>query len=360
MRHPWIAAIAVALVLMAALLSVSGVTAATGQENAGALPRPAPPANRFALLNPSSFLATVGETAPDPAGEPVIVPRGTITERMTSVAQAASAESPYFGQTWLTYYGRPGIPVMGILGEYEIADLTPLLRKQARAYDVANGRTLSVTPAFHLVYGMATVAPGDDDSHLAYLEDEIVMDYVDVAAEEGFAVILDVQIGALSPSEAISQALPYLAYENVHLAIDPEFAMVHEGQAWPGDPIGYVTAEQVNEVQSVMQRYMRRNRLEGTRVLLVHQFQDNMILDADQIDASYEQVAVTISVDGWGGPWAKITKYNAFVTPDSPYAAFKLFYQWDEPVLSPAEAMGTESYANELIIDVTPNMVIYQ
>ena len=40
---------------------------------------------------------------------------------------------------------------MGILGEYHLDELTPLLRKQARAYDLANGRTMSVTPAFHLV-----------------------------------------------------------------------------------------------------------------------------------------------------------------------------------------------------------------
>ena len=334
--------------------------AATPQETAGVLPRPVPPSNRFALLNPRSFLAPAIDIAPAEAGDMVIAPSGLITERMTSLAQTASAESPFFGQTWLTYYGRPGIAEMGILGEYEIADLAPLLRKQAREYDIANGRGLGVMPAFHLVYGMATVASGDDGNHLAYLEDEAVMAYIEAAAEEEYAVILDVQIGALSPTEAISPALPYLAYEHVHLAIDPEFAMVHEGQAWPGDPIGYVTAEQVNEVQSEIQRYLRRNRLAGNRVLLVHQFQGNMIVDAEQIDASYERVAVTISVDGWGGPWAKITKYNAFVTPESPYAAFKLFYRWDDPILSPGEALGTEVYGGELLIDVTPNMVIYQ
>lgn len=360
MRHPWIAACVVALALMTAVLAASEAMAATGQESIGALPRPVPPANRFALMNPSAFLATPGHEAGEAAAEAVIVPRGTITDRMTSLARAAGEDSPFYGQTWLTYYGRPGIPVMGILGEHEIEDLTPLLRKKAREYDIANGRGLSVVPAFHLVYGMATVAPGDDDSHLAYLEDEVVMDYIEAAEEEGFAVILDVQIGALSPTEAISPALPYLAYEHVHLAIDPEFAMVHEGQGWPGDPIGYVTGEQVNEVQSAIQRYMRRNRLEGTRVLLVHQFQSDMIVDADQIDASLEQVAVAISVDGWGGPWAKITKYNSFVTPESPYAAFKLFYQWDEPLLTPEEAIGMEAFGGELLIDVTPNMVIYQ
>ena len=287
---------------------------------------------------------------------------GAITERMTVFAQAVDETSPYHKQTWLTYYGRPGIPVMGILGEYDdIDELADILIEQARDYEIANGWDLSVSPAFHLVYGMATKAAGDDGSHLAYLEDEIVMDYITKAAEADFGVILDVQIGALSPVEAISKALPYLEYEHVHLAIDPEFAMAHPGQFWPGDPIGYVTAEQVNEVQKSIQRYLRSNRLQGERVLLVHQFQSNMILEPEKIARDVDQVAVTVSVDGWGGPWAKISKYNSLVTPDSPYVAFKLFYRWDEPILTPKQALGEEwDPGTELFIDVTPNMIIYQ
>ena len=357
--------------LVALLASARVIAAPHAQDEVNARVRPAPPASRLAFLSPYSLLGAgidsaglgggprVDETAA--AEDAEIVPRGTISERMTILAQAADELSPYYGQTWLTYYGRPGIPIMGILGEYDVDELSELLKKQAREYEYANSRALSVLPAFHLVYGMATKAPGDDESHLAYLEDEVVMDYISRAEEENFAVILDVQIGALSPVEAISKALLYLEYEHVHLAIDPEFAMVHPGQYWPGDPIGYVTAEQVNEVQSAVQRYMRQNRIPGTRVLLVHQFQSDMILQPEEIDPEYPQIAVTISVDGWGGPWDKITKYNSFVTSDSPFAAFKLFYQWDEPVLAPRQALGEEQYADsELIIDVTPNMIIYQ
>ena len=74
----------------------------------------------------------------------VIVPRGTITERMTSLAQQANVASPYHNTTWLTYYGRPNVPVMGILGEYPIEELAPLLRVEADAYDQANGESLTV------------------------------------------------------------------------------------------------------------------------------------------------------------------------------------------------------------------------
>jgi hypothetical protein len=175
-------------------------------------------------------------------------------------------------------------------------------------------------------------------------------------------VILDVQIGALSPSIAISPALAYLKYPNVHLAIDPEFAMSHKNQTVPGNPIGFVTAEQVNEVQAVVDAYLAEQKLPGPRILLVHQFQSDMIVEPEKLDtSSYPHVALTLSVDGWGGPWGKISKYNSLVTAASPFTAFKLFYRWDEPLLLPDEALGNRPFrGSDFFIEVTPNLIIYQ
>lgn len=310
---------------------------------------------------------------PDPAVLPVVMadgtlsqtviaPRGTITERMTSLAQQADSRSPFYKTTWLSYYGRPNIDVMGILGEYAIEDLVPLLRAEADAYERANSDDLVVMPAFHLVYGMATRAAGDDNSHLAFMGETEVISYIKAAEAEGWGVILDVQIGALSPSEAITPALEYLSYSNVHLAIDPEFAMAHQGQVVPGNPIGFVTAEQVNEVQAVIDSYLEEKNLPGPRILLVHQFQSDMIVEKEKIDVeSYPHVALTLSVDGWGGPWGKISKYNSLVNEASPFTAFKLFYRWDEPLLLPDEALGNFPYrGSDFFIEVTPNLIIYQ
>jgi hypothetical protein len=245
------------------------------------------------------------------------------------------------------------------LGEHDLDELTRLLREQARAYDQANGPALSVTPAYHLVYGMATRAPGDG-SHLAYLGEEETLAYIKRAQAEGFGVILDIQIGALTPVSATAVAFPFLQYEHVHLAIDPEFALVHPRQTWPGNPIGYVTGEQVNEVQTAMQAYLAENGITGRRILLVHQFLDSMIVNKEMIDTGYDPVELTISVDGWGPPYGKITKYNHFVNQATSFAAFKLFYRWDEPLLSEREALGEDGYADTHFIETTPNMIIYQ
>lgn len=307
---------------------------------------------------------------PDPAQAPLLVSttvttttipvRGSVVERLTETARNAQPASPYYKTTWLTYYGRPGVPVMGILGEHEVEPLTSLLKQQSKAYDLANGTTLGVKGAFHLVYGMATKAPGADNSHLAFLTDAVVERYIKAAEAEGLAVILDIQIGALTPADALAYGLPWLKYENVHLALDPEFAMAHKGQAWPGDPIGFVTAVQINDAQATMQAYLAENDLAGERILLIHQFLDDMIMKKADLDWRYDRIALTISADGWGGPWGKISKYNDFIDDATHFSAFKLFYRWDEPLMTPKEALGIDGYGEQGFIEVTPNLVIYQ
>ncbi|MEZ4616719.1 MAG: LysM domain-containing protein [Caldilineaceae bacterium] len=290
-----------------------------------------------------------------------IIPRATVTDRLTAASQAAPPSSPFYQTTWLTYYGRPAVPIMGILGEYDIDALTHRLKAEAAAYDLANGEELAVLPAYHLVYGMATKAPNDDGSHLIFLEDATVEAYIQRAQKEGFAVILDIQIGALSPADALAYGLPWLDYANVHLALDPEFAMAHAGQFWPGDPIGYVTAAQINAAQAVMQRYIEEHNITGQRVLLVHQFLDTMIENKRDLDwSTYDRLVLTLSADGWGGPWGKISKYNTFMDQQTQFTAFKLFYRWDEPLMTPREALGIDGYGEQGYIEVTPNLIIYQ
>ena len=293
-------------------------------------------------------------------GSATAMARKSVVERMTPAAKNATLESPYFAKTWVTYYGRPGIAVMGIVGEHDVGTLMQLLKQKAAEYDAANGPQVGVQPAVHLVWGMATVASEPDNSHLAYLTEEEVMPYIEEGLKAGVAVILDSQIAGLSPSASISPALPYLEYPNVHLAIDPEFAMAFPGQSVPGNPIGYITAEQVNDVQRTIADYMREHTIAGKRILMVHQFLDNMILDKDKLDATFPEVELTLSVDGYGNPYVKIWKYNALVDEYTPFTSFKLFYNWDEPMLTPRQALGVDASEHTDFIEITPNMIQYQ
>jgi len=279
---------------------------------------------------------------------------------MTKSARYAAFNSPFHNTTWVTYYGRPGVEVMGILGEFSIEELIPRLQEQAAIYDEANGPDIEVEAAFHLVYGMATKAPGDDGSYLAFIRDELVMEYINAAAENDMSVILDIQVGNLSPAEALAVGLPYLQYPNVHLALDPEFAMSHPNQERPGNPIGFVTTSQMNEAQALMRDYMRENKIPGRRILVVHQFIESMIReDGRPLDRLYK-IDIAVTADGFGGPWPKISKYNDFMTPRVEFSGFKLFYRWDEPLLTERQVLGIDRYPNIDYMNVTPNLIIYQ
>jgi hypothetical protein len=157
----------------------------------------------------------------------------------------------------------------------------------------------------------------------------------------------------------MQQAFPYLQYSNVHLAMDPEFRMAEPGQTRPGQPPGYVTADEVNQVQNAMHSYLAENGLSGPRVLIVHQFLESMIRNKAAI-GQYEQVDVVITADGFGGPWVKISKYNRFMSSPVEFAGFKLFYRWDNPLLTPREVLGLDQHGSVPYMQVTPNLVIYQ
>lgn len=290
------------------------------------------------------------------------ISRTNIVSRLTESAQQTPLSSPFYKTTWVAYYGRPNTPVMGIIGEYDVPTLTDILKDHARKVDVANGPNLRTRAAYHLVYGMATIAEGDDGSHLTYLDDAIVMEYITQGLKDNVAVILDIQMGALSASEAISPALKYLKYPNVHLALDPEFAMTSAGQETPGNPIGYLTGEQINDAQAYVQRYLEENKIRGRRILIVHQFFDAMIRNKEVIDWENPKLELTLVADGFGDPWGKITKYNQFFPADTPvkYTGFKIFNRWDNPVLTDAQALGEEKYSQNLFMDVAPNIIIWQ
>ncbi len=93
----------------------------------------------------------------------------------------------------------------------------------------------------HLIYELARPCKSDDDSCLIFLDGsgvDLVNEYILPAAERGMGVVLDAQMGRLSPSFFVRRMIDagYMAYPNVHIALDPEFA-TRPDQDMPGHPI---------------------------------------------------------------------------------------------------------------------------
>jgi hypothetical protein len=248
----------------------------------------------------------------------------------------------------VSLYGYPGFAEMGLLGASEPDDAARRAADLAAEYDALNGPARAI-PALHLIVAVAHPTPQADGSYLGRLEPEVVEQYVEAARRHGLLLFLDVQVGWADPVAEVRRLERYLEEPFVHLALDPEFATVDSGAA-PGTVIGTLGARDLNRVQRQLARLVRRHDL-SPKLLVVHQFTDGMLTETDHYEG-HPEVEVTVDMDGFGGTWAKLSKYDRYSLGSySERPALKLFYDWDIPVLTPAEVMALKR---------PPGLVIYQ
>ena len=248
----------------------------------------------------------------------------------------------------VSFYGYPGVPVMGALGAYSPERAAEEIAAWAERYDRLNGAR-DVVPAFHLITAVAQRDPQADGSYLGRLDDAGIATYVEAAREHGLLLFLDVQVGWSDPLEEVRRLAPFLAEPFVHLALDPEFATASLGVA-PGELIGRLEAEQVNAVQAYLGGVVRAEGL-PPKILALHQFLNSMLRDRDAY-ADVPEVELTIDMDGFGLDRDKLTKYDIYaLQPAAERSAMKLFFDWDVPLLTPARLQQLRS---------PPDLVIYQ
>lgn len=245
-------------------------------------------------------------------------------------------------------YGKPGSKTMGILGQYSLTDIEPVMNQFVTKYDLANGDR-GIVPAFYIIYG--TCWPGGD---IGILPDSTVRQYIEFARERGWYVFIDHQIGKYSVESAVKRLLPWLEYPNVQLALDPEWRTTK-----PMEEIGYVTADEVNMAQRMIQDYMVAHGIPGRRMLVIHQFKPKMISNRAAVRSDFDLVQLIHCADGFGSPTLKKSTYaqNAAAT-NIPLKSFKLFLKptipnagWDEPIMTPDEVFK---------LNPRPYLIMYQ
>lgn len=275
---------------------------------------------------------------------------------LNSFAQQLPAGS----ELMVGYYGRPGSSALGVLGQSSIEELVPKVKAKAAEYARASGKQ-AVTPAFHLIYGLASSAPGRDKDYLLPLSDEKLMEYINAAKAHGFAVIIDTQLGELTPLEAVKPVLKYLKYDNVHLAIDPEFE-VQGLDVRPGKVIGHISAEEVNQVQSAMAAYLSDNGIKQDKILIVHSFTEHMLQNKANLK-KVDHVNLVFNLDGHGSPTLKVDIYNQLYTGEIPSkmaGGFKLFFREDKPtMMTPKQVLGLDPVGKTKIME-PPQYINYQ
>jgi hypothetical protein len=257
-------------------------------------------------------------------------------------------------------YGRPHTKTLGTLGQQPLAQTIQKAKEKAKLYEKAWGSGKYVTPGFDLIYEMATSSPGKDGKYVIRLGEKVLKQYIDEAQKNGIVVFIDVQLGKRTPAQSIEPLLKYLKYDNVHIAIDPEFS-VDNLTVRPGKKIGSITGPQINEVQDMMRDYIKANGIKDDKILLVHMFTEHMVTDKKAIRYT-DRVHLVMHLDGHGSPALKIKIYNSLYTDaraSKVVGGFKVFYKQDKPMMTPKQVLGLEPVGNKKVRDM-PSVITYQ
>ena len=243
-------------------------------------------------------------------------------------------------QRILAYYGNFYSRQMGILGEYEPAEVLRRLAETQAKWEAADPDT-PVLPAIEYIAMVAQADAGADGMYRTMMPDaEIEKAYALTQQIDG-VMILDIQTG-LSPLQAeLPRFEKYLKRPDVFFALDPEFSM--SNGARPGTVIGSLSAQEINYAINYLSEIVKENQL-PPKVLLVHRFTQNMVTGATQIKPTPE-VQVVMVMDGWGPRDLKRATYRHIIEPEPvQFTGLKVFYKNDlKPpstgLLSPAEIL---------------------
>jgi len=303
-----------------------------------------PPPTEEAAISTDSLTLTdegMGDAPQDHAGTG---PKLNL-ESPQQAAQPNGALLPQY--RLLLFYGFPGNANMGILGEYDMQRVVELLREQAAGYEQADP-SRPVKIAFEVIASVAQQEPQPDGSYLLDAPSELIDQYAEFTAANDMLLFLDVQIGRRTVAAEVEGLRRWLEQPQVHLALDPEFAM-RPGET-PGVHIGQVDASDVTWTQQYLAQLSSGLGI-PPKVLIVHQFQYSMIENKDKI-APVQGVQLVIDMDGWGAPDLKRTTYDA-VIPQQPieFNGVKLFYKQDVPLMTPEEVLD---------LSPVPDLIIYQ
>lgn len=250
----------------------------------------------------------------------------------------------------IAYYGNFYSKQMGVLGKYPTEEMIKRFNVELDKWRAADP-TMPPIPAIDYIAITAQASPGADGKYRFRMPDKEIDKAVELAKRMNGIVILDIQIGLSNLQTELPLLEKYLKMPEVHLAIDPEFAM-HNKQK-PGSVIGYFTAADVNYAANYLAKLVRDNNL-PPKVLVVHRFTSEMVSGVKNI-TPLPEVQIVMDMDGWGTPAKKKGTYQRTIFAEPvQFTGFKLFYVNDlkapsTHILTPAE-----------VLDLNPKPVFVQ
>jgi hypothetical protein len=226
----------------------------------------------------------------------------------------------------VAYYGNLYSKNMGVLGEYPPNEMLAKLQSECKKWQAADP-TIPVVPCLHYIAVTAQGAPGRDGKYRARMPFKHIDSILHMAERIHAIVFLDIQVGFSNVQSEVPMLEKYLSLPNVHLGVDPEFAMSKSGRK-PGTVIGTLDASDANWCIEYLGKLVKANNL-PPKMLMFHRFTRNMLTNPREIHPT-ANVQFILDMDGWGPVSLKTDSYKDYVANfPIDFAGFKLFYKND-------------------------------
>lgn len=302
-------------------------------------PPPKPPTTKI-VKDPETGIETTVTVTPTPI---------TYKWPVKTVYPNAGAMLPF--KRIIAYYGNLYSRKMGVLGEYDEPEMFARLDTEVKKWETADPTT-PVVPALHYIAVVAQASEGKDGKYRARMPSTEIDKVLAMAEKINAIVFLDIQLGFSNVQTEIPLLEKYLKMPNVHLGLDPEFAMSPSGIR-PGKVVGTMDAVDINFAAEYLANLVRENNL-PPKVLVVHRYTQKMLTNY-QLMKPLPEVQIVIHMDGWGGAAKKKNTYQQFVYKEPvQFTGFKLFYKND--VFDP----GTVLMTPEELLKLSPQPLYIQ
>jgi hypothetical protein len=264
--------------------------------------------------------------------------RERVSVAVTGVQLPGGGQVVFPGRRLVALYGAPGTPALGVLGQQGLTASVARARQAAAKY-VPLSDGVPVVPAFEIIATVAEASPGRDKTYSAVTPVSVIEPWVRQASAAGLYVVLDLQPGRASLLEQARQYESLLRLPNVGLALDAEWKL--QPNQLPLKQIGHVDVSEVNAVISWLAALTGTYRL-PQKLLVLHQFQLQMIRGEASLDTSHDDLAIVVHMDGQGTPAMKQATWQAVVaaTPPGVFLGWKDFLVKDHPMLTPQQTMA--------------------
>ena len=204
----------------------------------------------------------------------------------------------------IAFYGNPKSRRMGILGEFDSEDMLRKLDAEVAAWTRLDPSTPAI-PALHVIVLVADPHPGPSGKYRTRHDSAMIEKVYGWARSRNALMFVDLQIGQSTLQHELPWIEKFLIRPDVHLGIDPEFAMKNGGI--PGKRIGTYDAADINYATRYLANLVEKHKL-PPKILVVHRFTPRGVTNARNIVLD-PRVQFVMHMDGFGPPWMKRDTY---------------------------------------------------